>query len=329
MKHFTVSEELHKSGKPHLHALVTFEKRLDVTSSDFFDLWLCDDGGELSHPNVEILKKPIDVFRWYEYLKKEDPEPLSEGESPTEPMGKTSRSHDVATAILKGKPFHEIVISEPGYSLQNLRRMKEFLGYVQQTKAREVLEPWVPLNVDDFAQETTRLIVSWLNRNVCLTEPRPIRQLQLYLHGPPNCGKSVFFHLLRRRLRIYSAPHENFFNDYSDEEYDLVLFDEFYPSRVVDFDWSVMKLFLDGSVQNLRLKGSSVIKSRNLPVVIISNYSLRTVCGRDEQLWEAMRTRVEQVTVPPPHPELGQRAIELDQLRVSLGLPPFAPAPSN
>lgn len=110
-------------------------------------------------------------------------------------------------------------------------------------------------------------LVEWVNSNVC--QPRPFRSPQLYIHGPPRTGKTSFLRLLEERIRIYHMPYdEEFYDEYDDQLYDLILFDEFKGQKTIQ----TMNRWLDGQTLSVRKKGSQGKKTRNLPFVILSNY---------------------------------------------------------
>ena len=82
-------QELHSDGTPHLHAFVEFNKKLDLTNPNCFDI-LAPDGTEdpngipnlaRYHPNIKREFGPSHLERTYEYLCKN-------GERPVELTGK-------------------------------------------------------------------------------------------------------------------------------------------------------------------------------------------------------------------------------------------------
>lgn len=62
-----IGQETHEDGNFHLHALVTFEKKINVKSKKFFDF-------SGFHPNVQAAKN-IPAIK--NYISKEDKEPLT------------------------------------------------------------------------------------------------------------------------------------------------------------------------------------------------------------------------------------------------------------
>lgn len=114
-------------------------------------------------------------------------------------------------------------------------------------------------------------ILDWVNEN--LFKPRTFKAKQLYIWGPSNWGKTSLVILLSRWCRIYSmSTFENFLDGYEDGTYDLMVLDEFKAQYTVQD----LNLLLQGSPfgVRLRVKGGQYLKKDNLPVMILSNFSL-------------------------------------------------------
>lgn len=62
-----------------------------------------------------------------------------------------------------------------------------------------------------------------------------------------------------------------YLEDYEDDRYDLIIFDEF-TGQVPIF---ILNSLLDGSEVRFNVKGGHVVKRENLPVIILSNFSPR------------------------------------------------------
>lgn len=112
-------------------------------------------------------------------------------------------------------------------------------------------------------------IGQWIDENLH-GKPRPIKTPQLYLWGPPSVGKSTLILTLAKFKSVYVAPQDEDFYDHFDERYtDLVVFDEF-KGKQKSLQW--MNSFLDGSEVSIRKKGLQSIKTKNLPVLVASNF---------------------------------------------------------
>lgn len=65
--YYLIGRELHEDGNPHIHALVTYEKKLNVKRQTFFDY-------NGFHPNIQAAKN-IPALK--NYIQKDDLEPLA------------------------------------------------------------------------------------------------------------------------------------------------------------------------------------------------------------------------------------------------------------
>jgi len=61
---------------------------------------------------------------------------------------------------------------------------------------------------------------------------------------------------------------ENFYDFYDDEDYDLIVLDEFKGQKTIQD----LNRWLDGQTLTVRKKGTQCMKFRNLPVIIVSNF---------------------------------------------------------
>lgn len=66
---------------------------------------------------------------------------------------------------------------------------------------------------------------------------------------------------------------EDFYDFYDDDQYDLIVLDEFKGQKTIQH----MNRWLDGQKMTIRKKGSQGLKTKNLPIIIISNYSPQEV----------------------------------------------------
>lgn len=95
-----------------------------------------------------------------------------------------------------------------------------------------------------------------------------MKEKQLWIVSEPNCQKTTFVMALEKFFRIYWMPFEDFDDFYSDDMYDLAVFDEFKGQRTLNW----MNLWLQGSPMVVRFKGGQYFKMINLPTVILSNF---------------------------------------------------------
>lgn len=76
---------------------------------------------------------------------------------------------------------------------------------------------------------------------------------------------------LEQYLSIYWIPiDEEFYDEWIDHHYDLAVLDEFKGQKTVQW----LNRFLQGGPMSIRKKGSQGRKTQNIPVIILSNFSL-------------------------------------------------------
>jgi len=85
-------------------------------------------------------------------------------------------------------------------------------------------------------------------------------------------GKSTLIRNLNNYLSIYYVPRDDgeFCDEYEDGIYDLIVLDEFTNKKTMQW----MNQLLDGQTCYLKKKGGQILKKDNLPVIILSNFSL-------------------------------------------------------
>lgn len=202
-------------------------------------------------------------------------------------------------AVQNGMSLSVIHDTDPRFFLLNKRKVEEYKTFYMQRLRVEALLPKPSCddlaNVADFVPTSASVLTAgctalalWLKEN--LYGHRAFKQKQLYIHGGPNLGKSSLTRTLAKFMSVYWAPmEENFFDAFDDEVHTLVVFDEFKAQHPLTF----MNAFLQGGEMCLRRKGSQFIKTQNLPVIILSNYSPREAYSRvSDVALEAFLSRV-------------------------------------
>lgn len=264
-----VGEEKHEDGNPHLHVYLTYEKAKRISRADYFDIGNPENPEEIFHPHIETCKN---MKKCVQYCTKEDKEPAQHNiDYKAIISGKSSKFAVIAQQVMDGKSMLEINESDPGFVLQHKRKLEEYQAWVIMKKPRLDLLPWQPVPVPAFGSEYQ--IATWLNANI-FHPGRPNKALQLYLFSPPDCGKTTLITWLSRFCRIYYMPLlEDFYDFYDDDSYDLVVIDEFKGQKQIQF----LNQWLDGQPCTVRVKGGQRLKRKNLPCIILSNWSLSDV----------------------------------------------------
>jgi len=138
-------------------------------------------------------------------------------------------------------------------------------------------------------------LIEWVRAN--MMAPRHFKQPQLWIWGEPNTRKTSFVHLLMPYFRFYLVPHEEFDDLYDDDLYEAAFLDE-YMTNVRTCSW--ITRFAQGDQMPIRLKGAQKRKSKNLPLIVCSNFPIQLVFKTDER--PAVQARFTEIHVTEPLP---------------------------
>jgi len=187
---------------------------------------------------------------------------------------KESKASIVAKLLLSGSSIKDIITLDPGYSLQNLIKMRTFASASVQLFESAQQAQW-PSNLQYLGGcSLTLRLVEWLNLN--LGCKRPMHQKQLYLHGPTSMRKTTFLNIAKFFSSSYAIPTgEDFYDLYQDPEPTLCYIDEYEGKETKPLGW--LKQYSQGTEMNLRQKGGQRMKRTNPALIILSNYSLEQV----------------------------------------------------
>lgn len=261
LKGYIVCEEEHKDGTPHLHLFLQFNEKKTFCKTDCFDFI----GGK--HGNYQVAKS---VKGSVEYVTKGGKYVAKGIDVEAVKKKKAPKSDEVAKMLLEGKSLQEINTLLPGYVMINKRKLEEYESWIQCEKLKKQKLEWVPPKTEGLT-DANKQIAEWICSNI--RQKRAFKAPQLYIHGPRNLGKTSLIEWLEKYLSVYHMPMgEEFYDLYSDD-YDLVVLDEFKGQKTIQW----LNQFLAGSPMNIRKKGCQSMKYGNLPVVILSNYSLSEI----------------------------------------------------
>lgn len=204
------------------------------------------------------------------------PEPSGNQGRQTRTAGSPSQSKAsiVAKLLLSGSSLKDVITLDPGYSLQNLIKMRTFVSVSAQLFQSAQQAQW-PSNLLYRGEcSLTRRLVEWCNLNIGCR--RPLHQKQLYLHGPTSMRKTTFLNIVKFFNNSYCIPTgEDFYDLYQDPEPTLCYIDEYEGKETKPLGW--LKQFSQGTEMNLRQKGGQRLKRCNPALIILSNYSLEQV----------------------------------------------------
>jgi len=303
LKHFEwaiIARENHADGHTHLHCFVHLSKPCNLTSPTCLDL-VCP-GGIVCHGNYQVARDPKASL---DYVCKDGDlrccgTTLEAARNCFSVAGKKRNATELIMEELDaGKDITEIGTDHPEHMTFIMLHMDRLINYHTQktlAKARPALtfakaQTAFPPHPEDS------LICQWLNRN--LLKERPFSKKQLWIHGPTCHGKTTLKNKLSECLRIYSVPNEDFYDDYKDTLYDLIVFDEYGHANCKTIQW--LNAFVDGSTTPLRQKGKQTVKRKNLPVIILSNMSMREVYHKcSEPIFATVARRFLEIELKAP-----------------------------
>lgn len=281
-----IAQEAHKDGTPHLHVVFRMVKKINIRQLDHFDAVAGKHGNYQGARNLKQVLK---------YVRKSDKEPLEQGPVPTATdmeasNSKTPQGEIIFEKLESGVDLRTIVMEHPSYSMMNLKKMKEMKTYLSM-KTKKTTTKWV--HSHSTSMETND-VVQWFRAN--LGVPRKFKQPQLWLWGPANTRKTSAVFKFMEITRTYIVPKEEFDDLYSDEDFDMAFLDEFSAGcRKVEF----LKMFLQGGPCPIRQKGSQSMKTKDIPVVICSNYHPNELFTDYKEL-EAMKARLKIIGTQEP-----------------------------
>lgn len=260
-----VAQEEHKEEGLHLHIAVEFSKKRNVTRQDYFDYVTG------SHGNYQGMRN---LNRTLEYITK-DGCYLEHGIDVKSKLkaakSRSSYGFEVcAKEIQSGKSVYDIAKEHPGFVCANRIKLIGFQNWWSMETIGEPATTWQPVKVHAMNRSMFAVhnIVKWLNENIKCD--RLFKQKQLWIHGPPNTGKTSMITFLSSALRIYMFPHHDRWCDgYVDGKYDLAVFDEYKADRRLTW----MNQWLQGGPFSVEVKNSFVLKRQNIPTIILSNFS--------------------------------------------------------
>lgn len=283
LKGYIVCEEAHKDGTPHLHVFLQFKEKKNVCKNDEFDFI-----GK-KHGSYEVARS---VKGTVEYVTKAG-NYVAKGVDVEKIKSKGTKMCDkIAKLIDEGKSLAEIREEERGYFLMHKRKIEEYATWVECEKAKKSKMDWIPPVIDGLTDANLQ-IAEWICKNI--RQSRIFKAPQLFITGKPNLGKTSLVELLTKSLSVYLMPMEEEFYDQYSDDYDLVVLDEFKGQKKITF----LNQFLQGSTMSIRKKGSQGLKTKNIPVIILSNLTLEQCYRRanEDGRLDSLRARLEIIEV--------------------------------
>jgi len=275
-KHYRCSvwgQERHLDGDLHLHAIVCMAERTNITSPTSFDI--SGENGSVYHGNYQVAREPRAVL---DYVTKhgnvfEDHTTVAELAQELAPGARKRTATEVLLNEMKeGKTIQQAAAMHPEHLTFAMLHADRLTTFHNQTQLQEMKPPKTFLRMENtWSLPAADLdIARWMNSNL-LNPTRVFGTKQLWLCGPTQHGKTTLVMSLQDAFRIYWVPDEDFYDDYCDASYDLIVFDEYRHQKTIQW----MNRFVDGQICPLRQKGTQTVKRKNLPVIVLSNFRMR------------------------------------------------------
>lgn len=313
-----VCQEKHKDGTNHLHMCGSWIKKPDVRNASHYDFITG------KHGNYRAMKKKYECIK---YVTKDtdyivfnfDVEDYLTKHKPKQKIG-----DKVVKMITEGATKQQIREEYPGYYLIHRNNILTLMSEI------EIEEQEKPTTFEcpeaDESKKGWKEVETWLFQNIL--KKRKHKQAQLWLFGPPNSGKSYFLNKLRENLRVYNLSLDKWDDEYDDNDYDLIVCDEYTGGKTVSY----MNQLAEGTVMNMLRRNRAPYKKKlNLPLIISSNYNIEHVYSKVPLMSiDALKCRFQQIYVDEPgllwpedEPEESEKEpsppeqMELSQMNVS------------
>ncbi len=294
---YCIGVEMHVDGSPHLHACIQlkvgarrrFQGLVGTTKLDAII-------GK--HGNYQVPRSIFDVMRYV--VKGGDV--LQEGIDvelalKQHKLKNTTVIAQIAEAIRTGSAPQAVEEMNPGFFMMSMRKIQDYTLWVQD-RLKVTSAPTFQVEAVPQDEEIWNLqIADWIMEN--LLKARVHRQHQLWIQSPTGYGKTYLTMSLESMgIRIYHWPYEEWNDAYQDDLYDLIVMDEYGGKRCVYPP--LLNSLLEGKPEPLKRRGlSPVLKRKNLPILILSNFTPYEVyskyVGEDYTKLDPLMSRLTQV----------------------------------
>ena len=197
---------------------------------------------------------------------------LPKGFSETGPEKKVKVGDSVIKLLDDGATPEVVRKTFPLYWMMHNKKITEYYNAVQ-AEAQAKLLPKFPGFVvpSPIADPYGHAVATWINDN--FMKPRSHKQLQLWVCGPPNIGKTHIAMQLKEYFQIYEpARNSNYYDGFSEDVHKAIIFDEFKGNKTI----TEMNQLVEGTDMLLHARYAFVRKSAkkgNCPVIVFSNFT--------------------------------------------------------
>ncbi len=268
LKWIVCAQEKHMDLTNHLHLCIWLKKKISYRSPTHWDFIA------KKHGNYQVARNVVKVLK---YVTKGNTFVSHGIDVPSYLKSKVSKKGSsfelLAASMRDGISLEALDDLHPALVLQNLRKIQDYQQFLKRKKRKLAglnLTQWIPIDLLSLPQDF-RPLGNWMNKNLGSPLTRTFKQKQLWIYGDTNLGKTGLVISLSKYFRIYYVPLDtSHLDDYDDEEYDLIVFDEYKGQKSITW----MNGFVQGNSFPVHRRYSGTIKVKNLPVIVLSNYSI-------------------------------------------------------
>lgn len=263
--YYVIAEELHEDGSPHLHALLRYNKPIDIKRQDYFDI-------QGHHPNMQTARQPEKVR---EYVKKDGTY-----------LEHWAEKKDMAEILNEAEtPSQFLDLVKENYAEKYVFNLEK-VEYAANKLFQRPPSPYLP-NPNQGGLTLTPGMEAWLN----LEFPKQDRPLSLWLCGPSRTGKTTW----ARSLGTHIYWSGSFILDTFNESAQYLVLDD------IPFEYVPSKKQLFGSQKEFALSDKYRRKRRlkwGKPVIYLFNPDADPwgSLSHSEKEWYALNVQREYIT---------------------------------
>lgn len=241
-----VAHELHANGDPHLHCYLKLFKPYRTTNSKFADLGTY-------HGNYQGCRSAKNVIKYC--TKAEDYHANFDVAALLDK--KSTRRSDMESIATGKRSLSDLIHESPQYLMGYTKLKIDLNNFLQDTKAPKPPLPYFLPNPWGY------VITTCTNRKLC----------HLWIHGPPNAGKSFLFArpLLEQFDGHLKTGKEPYWNLSGTERF--IILDEYNHAT---YRWNELNAMADGTFDYRRFHNGVVRLNRPI-IIVLSNLSLSTI----------------------------------------------------
>nr|QTE03350.1 MAG: replication-associated protein [Emberiza chrysophrys CRESS-DNA-virus sp.] len=266
-KFIRISRELHENGQPHLHVLIQFQGKVQISNPRHFDLRHPSSSTGF-HPNIQGAKSSSDVKSYIE----KDGDYIDWGEFQIDGRsargGQQTANDAAAEALNTGNADAALAIIR-----EKLPKDYIFQYHNLKTNLERIFLPsntaWVPPFPLSSFNNVPDDIQFWADSYFGLSSAaRPLRPISIIIEGDSRTGKTMWARSLGKHN--YISGHLNFsYSTYSDEvEYNVI--DDVEPNYLKMKHWKQLIGAQTEWQTNLKYGKPRVIKG-GIPAIILCN----------------------------------------------------------